>query len=104
MSRSGFLNKVPGQGIFFGGGKQVDLLSWLCFFKCLLLPFFAFFLHCSPILMTHRKIFHVSVTLKSKVVFAAAVELANLRSFKCVGISPKIFIIYKNVIVMLMRL
>ena len=36
--------------------------------------------------MTHRKIFHVAATLKIKVVLAAAEKLANLRSFKCVGI------------------
>ena len=40
----GFFNKVSGQSIF--RGQQVDLLSWFCFVRCLLLPFFAFFLHC----------------------------------------------------------
>ena len=39
MSRPGFLNKVPGQGIF--RGQQIYLLSWLYFVRCLLLPFFA---------------------------------------------------------------
>ena len=38
MSRPGFLNKVHGQSIF--RGQQVYLLSWLCFVKCLLLPYF----------------------------------------------------------------
>ena len=49
MSRSLiYFSKVPGQSIF--RGQQVDLLSWLCFIRCLLLPFFAFFLHCSQLL------------------------------------------------------
>ena len=38
MSRSRFFNKVSGQSIF--RGQQVDLLSWLCFVRCLLLSFF----------------------------------------------------------------
>ena len=41
MLKSGFLSKVFGQSIF--RGQQVDLLSWLCFVRCLLLAFFAFF-------------------------------------------------------------
>ena len=65
MSRSWFLNKVARQGIF--KGQQKDFLSWSCFFRCLLLPFFALFLHCSPILMAHCKIFHVTATLKFKI-------------------------------------
>ena len=64
MSRSWFLNKVPGQSIF--KGQEIDFLSWSYFFRCLLLSFFALFLHCSPILMTHRKILHVTATLKFK--------------------------------------
>ena len=48
MSRSGFFfNKVSRQSIFWG--QQVDLLSWLCFVRYLLLPFFAFFLHSSQL-------------------------------------------------------
>ena len=41
MSRSRFLNKVSAQGIF--RGQQIDLLSWLCFVRCLLL---SFLFHC----------------------------------------------------------
>ena len=38
MSRSEFFNKVPGKE--FLGEQEVDFLSWLCFVRCLLLPFF----------------------------------------------------------------
>ena len=37
MSKSGVLNKVPGQSIL--RGQQIDLLPWLCFVRCLWLPF-----------------------------------------------------------------
>ena len=63
-------------------GQQEDLLSWLYFVRYLLLPFFVFFLNCSPILVTHPKIFYVTATLKIKVVLVAAEELANLKSLK----------------------
>ena len=41
MSRSGFLRTSVGKA--FLAGQQVNLFSWLCFVRCLLLPFFAFF-------------------------------------------------------------
>ena len=40
MSKSGFFNKVPRQGIFWR--QHEYLLSWLCFDRCLLLPFLCF--------------------------------------------------------------
>ena len=83
MLNYGFSKKFPGQGIF-GRNKYVNILSWLCFIRCLLLLFLAFSLHFSPTLITHRKIFHVTTTLKIKVILAVAEELTNLRSFKCV--------------------
>ena len=49
MSMSGFFKKVPGQSIF--RGQQVDFLSWLCFVRCPLLPFFCIFLQCSHLFM-----------------------------------------------------
>ena len=41
MLRLAFPNKVPDKA--FLGEQQVDLLSWLCFVRCLLLPFFTSF-------------------------------------------------------------
>ena len=50
--------------------------------------------------MTHRKIFHVTVILKIKVFLAAAEELENLKSFKCVRIHTKYSLFSKNAIVL----
>ena len=47
MSRFVKVSQQSSLGKAFFEGQQVDLLSWLCFAKCLLLQFFAFCLHCS---------------------------------------------------------
>ena len=43
----GFLTRFLGKA--FLGEQQVDLLSWLCFVRCLLLPYFCIFFHCSQL-------------------------------------------------------
>ena len=59
---------------------------------------------CSSSIRAATGLFYVAATFKINVVLVAVEEVANLRSFECVGIQKKYSLFSKNAIIMLMHL